>query len=135
MMDATKDNSTRVRLARRNTHLTAQPPCVAHAVPRRRVMPCPAVPCWPMALRERTQAQPDDSSVSHGKIAATEPDELCHVRGDVESGRGDSGGGVFSLLSGKLVAVCIGNDPVGNKAVMVPMASVMYFVGMLPAHK
>lgn len=74
------------------------------------------------------QAQGDLSSVSHGRIAATEPDALRHVRGDIVSGQGDSGGGVFAVNSGKLIAMCVGADQRGSKAVFVPMATVMHVV-------
>jgi hypothetical protein len=77
------------------------------------------------------QAQADSSSVSHGVIAATELDSLSHIRGDMPSGIGDSGGGCFSLETGKLIALNVGRDDVAHKAVLVPSAVIMHMLAQL----
>jgi hypothetical protein len=71
--------------------------------------------------------------VSHGVVSATQLDTHLHVRGDIQSGAGDSGGGVFATDSGKLIAVCVGVDDIAKKAVFAPIAAVLLFVNSLPA--
>ncbi len=66
-------------------------------------------------------------------VSATQMDAHQHVRGDIPSGAGDSGGGVFATNSGKLVAVCVGVDDTAKKAVFAPMAAVEHFVHNLSA--
>lgn len=67
-----------------------------------------------------SQAQGDATSVSHGRIAATELDTYGHVRGDILPGGGDSGGAVFSAVTGKLIGMCVGADHNCHKSVLVP---------------
>ncbi len=64
-------------------------------------------------------------------VSATHMDAMQHVRGDIPSGAGDSGGAVFATNSGKLFAVCVGVDEVAKKAVFAPMAAVEHFVKSL----
>uniref|UniRef100_A0A6T8R416 Peptidase S1 domain-containing protein n=1 Tax=Chlamydomonas leiostraca TaxID=1034604 RepID=A0A6T8R416_9CHLO len=82
-------------------------------------------------LGQSTQAQSDPSSVSHGVVSATQLDAHLHVRGDIQSGVGDSGGGVFATHSGKLIAMCVGADKQTKKAVFAPIAPVLQFVNSL----
>ena len=78
-----------------------------------------------------TQAQSDSSSISHGVISATELDQLSHIRGDVPSGIGDSGGGCFSVETGKLIAMNVGRDEDAHKAVLLPSATIMPMLAAL----
>ncbi|KAG2450309.1 hypothetical protein HYH02_004815 [Chlamydomonas schloesseri] len=71
---------------------------------------------------QSTHAQPDGTSISHGVVAVTVPDACDHIRGDIVPGAGDSGGGCFSVHTGKLVAMVVGVDPRALKAVLVPAA-------------
>lgn len=80
---------------------------------------------------QSTQAQADSSSVSHGVISATELDPLSHIRGDMPSGTGDSGGGCFSVETGKLIAMNVGRDGPAHKAVLVPSAVIMQMLATL----
>jgi hypothetical protein len=94
-------------------------------------------PChsWPLTVEIHApvcvQAQADASSMSHGVVSATQMDACQHVRGDIRSGAGDSGGGVFATNSGKLIAVCVGVDDIAKKAVFAPMAAVEHFTHSL----
>jgi hypothetical protein len=80
---------------------------------------------------QSTQAQADSSSISHGVIAATELDAHGHIRGDMPSGYGDSGGGCFSIETGKLIAINVGRDDVAHKALLVPSAVIQHMLAQL----
>lgn len=71
-------------------------------------------------LGQSSQAQPDESSVTHGRIAAAELDARCHVRGDIPAGVGDSGGGVFSVDTGALIGIVVDTHHETHKAVLLP---------------
>lgn len=71
------------------------------------------------------------ASVSHGSIASSIPDKYGRVRGDTPCSPGDSGGGVFSLKTGKLIAINIGREKLmseraeakdGFKSMLVPVS-------------
>jgi hypothetical protein len=73
---------------------------------------------------QSTQAQADDTSISHGIVSATKLDAQCHIRGDGVTGRGDSGAGCFSVATGALVGMIVGRDEQGQKAVIVPTTAI-----------
>ncbi|KAG2451124.1 hypothetical protein HYH02_004392 [Chlamydomonas schloesseri] len=72
---------------------------------------------------------------SHGMVAATELDALSHIRGDITSGKGDSGGGCFSVATGKLMAMVVGSDETTKKAIMVPIAVISSILTDLAAQR
>ncbi|KAG2441399.1 hypothetical protein HYH02_009988 [Chlamydomonas schloesseri] len=82
---------------------------------------------------QSTQVQADDTSISHGMVAATELDAKSHIRGDIVAGAGDSGGGCFSVATGKLIAMVVRTDPVGLKAVLLPIAVISSILADLSA--
>ncbi|EFJ39603.1 hypothetical protein VOLCADRAFT_108566 [Volvox carteri f. nagariensis] len=82
---------------------------------------------------QSTQAQADATSISHGMVAATELDAHSHIRGDIVAGAGDSGGGCFSVDTGKLVAMVVGSDTRTNKAILVPSAVICSILSDLSA--
>ncbi|EFJ39581.1 hypothetical protein VOLCADRAFT_108573 [Volvox carteri f. nagariensis] len=82
---------------------------------------------------QSTQAQADATSISHGMVVVTEPDVHSHIRGDIVAGVGDSGGGCFSVDTGKLVAMVVGSDTRTNKAILVPTAVICSILSDLSA--
>lgn len=83
----------------------------------------------------------DPSSVRHGSVLSTFPDENLHIRGDTPPEEGDSGGGCFLVSTGALFAICLARSsssplstpsgaprPPGQQAsllhIMVPLAQV-----------
>lgn len=83
-------------------------------------------------LGQSSQAQPDETSVTHGMIAAAELDTRCHVRGDIPVGVGDSGAGAFSVDTGALIGMSVGTDHLTHKAILLP-SSVIQSKLPLPA--
>jgi len=75
-----------------------------------------------IVLGQSSQAHADETSVSHGQVAATELDALQHISGDTMTGVGDSGGAVFATETSKLFAMCVGTEPTTHKSKLVPMA-------------
>ncbi|KAG2487026.1 hypothetical protein HYH03_014272 [Edaphochlamys debaryana] len=84
---------------------------------------------------QSTQAQADATSISHGMVAATELDAYGHIRGDIVAGAGDSGGGCFSVATGKLIAMVVGSDHKTNKVILVPIATISSILAGLSAQK
>lgn len=82
-------------------------------------------------LGQSAQAQPDASSVSHGIIAATQPDACSHVRGDTKAGLGDLGAGCFAVDTGRLIGMIVGVDPNAHKSVLVPGAVIAHALSMV----
>lgn len=75
-------------------------------------------------------------SISHGCISTTRPDSLGHIRGDSPSAPGDSGGGCFSVDTGCLIAINLGNDTNNpGKAVLLPVAQLDALRASLPPAK
>ena len=77
------------------------------------------------------QVLSDAVSTGHGQIAATEyiPGGALHIRGDTLSGLGDSGGGVFSKHTGKVMFLFFNSEHrvqgIQISQLMEPLAAIL----------
>ncbi|KAG2431485.1 hypothetical protein HXX76_009499 [Chlamydomonas incerta] len=78
-----------------------------------------------LLLAASSPSHPSRYSISHGRISSTDIDRDANIRGDTPSNPGDSGGGCFSVETGKLVAINLGRVEAEGKAVLKPVSTVM----------